>query len=306
MKHRIRMVLPYSIKSAVGAGLCLFLFACGDPAHETDSTKAVDSLTTTTPKETEVLNIGGKLFSIPSPTQTAMAMRSAGLEYHKESTAPLEKGGTATSKTSQSLLLGVFGADLSYSTVHKDGQRALATMQAIEKLGGKLEVANAFDKALLDRFKSNLGSEDSLMRFSGIAFRAADKYLKNNKRDDVSSLVLAGGWVESLYLTVSDPSAVKSEALMNRIGEQKNVLNGLIEILVASDTDNSAGELVKELKALQGHFAGVTSTYTFEQPVTETASKTTYIKSKTSVTIPENTLQEIVKSVTSIRSMIIA
>lgn len=306
MKHRIRMVLPYSIKSAIGAGLCLFLFACGDPAQDTDSTTKVDSLTTTTPKETEVLNVGGKLFSIPSPSQTAIAMRSAGLKYRKDSTAPLENGGLVTSKADQSLLLGVFGADLAYTTVHKDGQRALATMQAIEKLGGKLEVTNAFDKALLDRFKSNLGNEDSLMRFSGMAFRAADKYLKNNKRDDVSSLVLAGGWVESLYLTVSDPDAVKSEALMNRIGEQKNVLNGLIEILAASDTDNASADLVKQLKALQGHFAAVTNTYTFEPPVTETASKTTYIKSKTTVTIPANTLQEIVRSVTSIRSMIIA
>lgn len=300
------MVLPYSIKSAIGAGLCLFLFACGDPAQDTDSTTKVDSLTTTTPKETEVLNVGGKLFSIPSPSQTAIAMRSAGLKYRKDSTAPLENGGLVTSKADQSLLLGVFGADLAYTTVHKDGQRALATMQAIEKLGGKLEVTNAFDKALLDRFKSNLGNEDSLMRFSGMAFRAADKYLKNNKRDDVSSLVLAGGWVESLYLTVSDPDAVKSEALMNRIGEQKNVLNGLIEILAASDTDNASADLVKQLKALQGHFAAVTNTYTFEPPVTETASKTTYIKSKTTVTIPANTLQEIVRSVTSIRSMIIA
>jgi hypothetical protein len=103
----------------------------------------------------------------------------------------------------QSTILGVYGADLAYVTVHKDGQRAMATMQAIEKLGGKLELTNSFDRALLDRFKTNLGSEDSLLQFSGTAFRAADQYLKNNQRDDVSALVFAGGWVESLYLTIS-------------------------------------------------------------------------------------------------------
>jgi hypothetical protein len=103
----------------------------------------------------------------------------------------------------QSAILGIYGADLAYVTVHKDGQRAMATMQAIEKLGNKLELTNSFDRALLDRFKSNLGSEDSLLQFSGTAFRAADQYLKNNQRDDVSALVLAGGWIESLYLTVS-------------------------------------------------------------------------------------------------------
>ena len=60
---------------------------------------------------------------------------------------------------------------------------------------------------------------------------AADQYLKNNDRDDVSALVLVGGWVESLYLTVSDAAALKDAAMVNRIGEQKNTLNALIQLL---------------------------------------------------------------------------
>ena len=223
---------------ALGLGLGLVFSACGGGTDGGD-VKQPDTLSTEqTAKETEIIGVGGKLFSVPSPAQTALAIRKAGLKYKKELAAPLDKGEMLTGKVAQATVLGVYGADLAYVTVHKDGQRALATMQAIEKLGGKIEVTNAFDRALMDRFKKNMGSEDSLLRFSGTAFRAADQYLKNNDRNDVSALILAGGWIESLYLTVADEAALGNKVLMDRIGEQKNTLTGLVALIGETDKDN--------------------------------------------------------------------
>ncbi|MEZ4789313.1 MAG: hypothetical protein R2811_04775 [Flavobacteriales bacterium] len=293
-------------KIALGLGLGLFLAACGGSDHQSDQPKTDTLAVDTTPKETELLNVGGRIFSIPSPVQTALAMRKAGLKYQKELTAPLENAEAAVNKTAQSTLLGILGADLAYATVHKDGQRAMATMQAIEKVGNKLELTNSFDRALLDRFKSNLGSEDSLLQFSGVAFRAADKYLKQNQRHDVSALVLAGGWIESLYLTVSDPAAAGDQTIVNRIGEQKNALNALVELVQASDADGGAEKVVVGLKELQFLFDKVTSTYTYHEPVTDAGKKTTFINSTSSVTIAADQLKAIVAKVTDIRNMMLA
>ncbi|MEO8591451.1 MAG: hypothetical protein ABI432_18870 [Flavobacteriales bacterium] len=290
----------------LGLGLGVLLAACGGGEGASDGTGTDTLAADTTPKETELLSVGGKVFSIPSPVQTAFAIRKAGLKYQKDLAAPLEKGETLTGKMAQAAVLGMYGADLAYVTVHKDGQRALATMQAIEKLGGKLELTNAFDRALMGRFKSNLGSEDSLLRFSGTAFRAADQYLKSNDRDDVSALVLTGGWIESLHLTISDPTALKDQTLVNRIGEQKTTLGGLIGLLEASDKDKSAAGLVTALKELESEFASVTGTYVFEKPVTDVAAKTTFINSTSSVAIPADKLAAIAAKVASIRSMILA
>ncbi len=295
-----------SSQFAFALGLGLLMVSCGGSGTSTTDNAADTLAVDTTPKETELLNVGGKLFSIPSPVQTALAIRKAGLKYQKDLTAPLEKGDATVGKVAQSTALGIYSADLAYVTVHKDGQRAMATMQAIEKLGGKLELTNSFDKALLDRFKTNLGSEDSLLQFSGVAFRAADQYLKDNQRDDVSALVLAGGWVESLYLTVSDPSAAKDQTLVNRIGEQKNSLNALVELLESSDKEKAATSLVAAMKELQSLFSGVSSTYTFQEPVTDAAKKTTFINSTSTVTIPADKLAAIVAKVTAIRNMMLA
>ena len=292
MKHAI-LLLP-------------LLAACGGPGTEGNGT-GTDSLATEQPtKDSEIIGIGGKLFSIPSPAQTALAMRKAGLKYQKDLTAPLEKGGTLTTKVAQSLALGVYGADLAYVTVHKDGARAMATMQAIEKLGGQLGVTNAFDRTLLDRFKSSMNNEDSLLRLSGTAFRAADQYLKMNESEDVSALVLAGGWVESLYLTVSDAAALKDQAMVNRIGEQKSTLDALVQLIEASDKEGMAAEMLKAMKDLQSEFSAVTSTYTFAEPVTDAAAKTTFINSTTQVSIPAEKVATITAKVTAIRNMILA
>ncbi|MBK6831339.1 MAG: hypothetical protein IPG92_11635 [Flavobacteriales bacterium] len=300
------MAAFHSYSITLGLGISLLLAACGGSGTEGDGT-GTDSLATEQPtKDSEIIGIGGKLFSIPSPAQTALAMRKAGLKYQKDLTAPLEKGGTLTTKVAQSLALGVYGADLAYVTVHKDGARAMATMQAIEKLGGQLGVTNAFDRTLLDRFKSSMNNEDSLLRLSGTAFRAADQYLKMNESEDVSALVLAGGWVESLYLTVSDAAALKDQAMVNRIGEQKSTLDALVQLIEASDKEGMAAEMLKAMKDLQAEFSAVTSTYTFAEPVTDAAAKTTFINSTTQVSIPAEKVATITAKVTAIRNMILA
>lgn len=290
----------------LGLAFTLILAACGGPGPEGDVQRTDSLATGQEDKQSEIIGVGGKLFSIPSPVQTALAIRKAGLKYQKDLTIPLEKGEVLTTKAAQSLALGMYGADLAYVTVHRDGARAIATMQVIEKLGGALGVTNAFDRTLIERFKNNMNNEDSLLRFSGTAFRAADQYLKENQSEDVSALVLAGGWVESLYLTISDASALKDQAMVDRIGEQKTTLNALVELIAATDKDGNSAALLTSLRELQAEFGAVTSTYIYEKPVTDPATKTTFINSKSTVTIPADKVASITAKVSALRNMILA
>jgi hypothetical protein len=291
--------------SHLSLSLVVGLFTACDGGGNEPSTEGTPE-TPPEQRDAEVLAIGGRVFSIPSPAQTALAIRKAGLAYRKDLTTPLEKADALTGKVAQAAGLGLYGADLAYVTVHRDGQKAMATMQVLEKLSAKLGLSNAFDKSLMERFRGNLGSEDSLLRFSGEAFRAADEYLKTNERDDVSALVLAGGWVGSLYLVLEDPASIKNQTLANRIGDQKNTLAGLIDLLERTDKDGSAADLITALKGLRGDFDAITIDYQYAEPVTDAAARTTYINSTSTVTIPPGTLDAITGKVRGIRNMILA
>ena len=64
-----------------------------------------------------------------------------------------------------------------------------------------------------------------------MAFRAADQYLKMDQQEDVSAAILAGGWIEGLYLTVQDASKKMDPKVIKRLGEQGHALNNLIALL---------------------------------------------------------------------------
>src|SRR5262249_31380976 len=156
--------------------------ACGgDPSGSQTETHA-DTLTTAPSDGGGGVNIGGKLFSIPSPGATPLVVPRTGAGYPRGPGPDPAEAGALDSQRGRAVAMGLYGADLAYTTIHKDGQNALATLQTIEQLGSRLELGNAFDKSLLERFKANMNDQDSLLRLSGEAFRASDQYLKTNDR----------------------------------------------------------------------------------------------------------------------------
>lgn len=283
--------------------LVFLLHACGGGAPEGgDGTPASDTLSTT--KENAdggVLKVGGRLFAVPSPVTTAMALKDAGANYDQARTMDLAVVDAAATKEAQALAMGALGADLGYAILFDDGQRALNTMKAIEKLGNALQLGNAFESAILDRFRNNLSSSDSLLRLSGMAFRAADEYLEQDERQDVSAMVLAGGWVEALYLTVNDPQVATSKSIRDRVGQQAKGLESVIGLL---EDQHSGSPLLDGLRRLQGVYDGVAVTYAYQAPVTDAGARTTFINSTTQVDLTDEQLQAITAEVNALRAQI--
>lgn len=288
---------------ALAVTLVALLPACNGPAGEPSVNADADSLSVKPNSNGQLLNVQGKLFSIPSPVQTALLIKKANLPYRQMLPLNTDSLQRFTSKEKRALALGMYGADLAYRTVYKDGQAAIRSLKAIEQLSNQLNLGNAFDKDLMEGFIRNLSVEDSLLRFSGKAYRSADRYLKTDKQEDVSASVLAGGWVEGLYLSLGDATDKLDPKVATRLAEQQNTLTNLIGLLVQADTQPA---LVKQLQELKSALGGVKVTYVFVKPTLDVAKKTTYINSATSAEVPPETLQAIITKIREIRSSIIA
>src|SRR5436190_1635364 len=72
---RVRMPTFRSTSLTLGLSLGMLLAACGGSGDNGETTGTDTLATDTMPKETELLAVGGKVFSIPSPVQTAFAIR---------------------------------------------------------------------------------------------------------------------------------------------------------------------------------------------------------------------------------------
>lgn len=279
-----------------------FLHACGGAPEGGEQTTDTDTLSTSQQQgESGVVKVGGRLFAVPSPVSTAMALKDAGAAYDRSRTLDLASADVATSKEARALVMGALGADLGYAVLFDDGQHALSTMKAIERLGAELQLTHAFETTIVERFRDNLSSSDSLLRLSGMAFRAADEYLEQDQRQDVSALVVAGGWVEVLYLTVNDPQAASAKAIRDRIAQQGKGLESVVGLLEDHAADSP---LLPGLRRLQMLYGDVGMQYTFQEPVTDTKARTTYINSVTTVDLTDDQLQAITEAVNDLRAQI--
>lgn len=296
------------LKWTASIALALALSGCGGGAEgTTDPSPKADSLdTASAPSGSGVMKVGGRLFCIPSPVQTALLIRKLGLPYEKGLPVPADAIERMVTRDQRALALGAYGADLAYVTVHKDQKRTLGTLEIVQRLSAQLDVSNAFDQQLMETFKKSINNEDSLLRFTGMAFRMADHYLKNNNRDDVSALVLTGGWVEGMYLTLSGATEKSDVALTNRLGEQRKTLESLVALLESTDAEKTHAPIIAGLNEVLAAYDGVGATYEFRPPSTDAAKKTTYVNSVSTVTMTLDQFKAIADKVKALRATITA
>ncbi|MBS1634430.1 MAG: hypothetical protein JST26_00815 [Bacteroidetes bacterium] len=278
------------------------LYSCGDPKKETEVT--TDDLPDPDTAKTAVLNVGGELFSVPSPIQTAMLIQKAGVAYEKAILNPANRMGNYSSDYHKALNLGIYGADLGYVSMYNQTQDAIGYLASVKQLADKLGVSAAFDQQTMERINKNISNKDSMLVLVGIAYRASDSYLKTNKRTEVSSLILTGGWLESMHFSINAYAKKQSDDIKFRIADQKQALGSIIKLLNSHNMPE-ATELGKELEELAKIYEGITSKYTFVEPTTDEAKKVTYINSTTEVTISKEQLEQIAAKVKAIREKIV-
>lgn len=251
-----------------------------------------------------VVNVAGELFSVPSPIQTAMLVQKSGVAYDKSVLSQSAKANSFTTDYARALNLGVYGADLGYVSLYNQTQDALAYLAAIKQLSDKLGISAAFDAATMERISQNITNKDSMMVLVGLAYRGSDAYLKTNKRSDISSLILAGGWIESMHFSISAYRSKPNNEIRYRIAEQKQALASIVKILKGQE-NAEAQELASSLDELTKYYEQISFKYNFVEPTHDTIKKVTYINSTSEVVVTDELLEKINKKLTAIRNKVV-
>lgn len=301
--------LSASIRLFLVSGIILTSTSCG--SEETTSKEAPENDMNTVDQEIIDKNqnlmttFGDKLFSIPSPIQTAMLIKKKGGNY--DNTILSKPGNISNYGTSyqKALNLGVFGADLGYTSIYDQQQDALEYINTVNQLSRELGISGAFDQELLERFSENTSNEDSLVKIITQAYRKGDQFLKENDQKDISVLILTGGWIEALYFATNVAEKTKNKDIYQRIAEQKNTLTSLITILKEYKSSDAFDELISGMEKLKVAFDKVQSSYEFIEPITDESKRLTTFKNKSSAQLDDATLAEITTHVKEIRNSIV-
>jgi hypothetical protein len=236
-------------------GFSILLASCGESTDQKTTQPPVqttlDSAEVARMKELEKI-----FFSIPSPMEMSSLIKEKGYQFDQNKLIATSNVDQYTGESRQAIMLGVYGADLSYTAIFDQKQMTMEYFAAAQKLARSMGVDGALTNDLIERLDKHQENRDSMLHIVSEAYADLNGYLKENQRIEVSAMIVAGGWIEALYLSTiygNDGSA----DLRQRIAEQKYALNNLMSYLDKFGDTPSLKELRSDLKTIQDAYAGV-------------------------------------------------
>lgn len=239
------MNLKKIINTLIISGILFSSISCGDGKQddilESDGVKVDESLNSKKISAQNVFN------SLPGRSEIVGLTEKAKAQYNAEILSNPENIGNYVIESSMALNLGVYGADLYVTGVFEQTQESFLFLKAVNILAKNLGVSNAFNEAIVDRMEANKENRDSTMSIITESFKKIDNYLVENGRPGTSSLVVAGSWIESIYLACNTAKETKSEPIVKQIFIQKESLKYVIELLQNSKISEDAKFIISDL-----------------------------------------------------------
>ncbi|MBO4601542.1 MAG: hypothetical protein J5651_00080 [Salinivirgaceae bacterium] len=297
---RIRLLqIPVLTLAALMAASCVNNSAKRDVSKLTDVDLSLDTTAQT-------IKFGNTLFSLPSPYHLTMMIKEAGTRFNESLLNSVDNNQNYTSLYKKCVNLGVYGADLAYMNIYGQSPLIVNQFSVIKNIANDLDLTSAFNKSLVERVENNVDNTDSLLRIMSNTYRDVDVYLKESQRQREGALVLAGGWIEAMYIMTQLVKDTNNDKLVQRIGESKQPLENLIKILSPYYAElDEIGALVDALIELSADFDEVEQHYTYVVPEIDVENRMTIIKSRTTVEVPSSVLTSVTGKVATIRKQII-
>ncbi|HWY36738.1 MAG TPA: hypothetical protein VNX68_18985 [Nitrosopumilaceae archaeon] len=250
------------VKKLLLSLLCLsILSSCGNgkSGEETDDG---GSDTSHVVDQTQMVSAQNIFNSVPAPAEVSEMIERTNLDYDGTVLNNPDNYKKYTTDDYKALNLGVYGTDLSYTSVFDQSQESLVYLTCVNQACRSLGISGVFDQKTFDRIDANKQNKDSLLQIISKSFWAADKFLKENKRANTSTLMVAGGWIEGIYLAANIAKLSNDKRIIQKIIAQKNSLKDLITLLESSKLSPDVAFICENLKQISPLFDDATATPT--------------------------------------------
>lgn len=246
MKSNYLLLAPLS--------LSLLLASCGG-----DKSEGTEDLATTDTTKTEVSTnqVTETFFQVPSPGEMLTFIKMVGGKNNKNVSFlnPPSNQKNYTDSKSKALNFGIYSCDLSYCSIFEIGSEALKYFAVVKQLGDQIGVSSAIQPDVLKRLEGNVGNPDSLAVITDDVYFSSFETLESGKQGPTLSLVVAGGWIESLYIATNLAKYEENSPVVERLADQKYTLDNLIEFLRKYEKENAdVASVVTQFTELQAEF----------------------------------------------------
>jgi hypothetical protein len=304
MIHKLLFVITFSALIVSGLTSCTTCSRTGQDSFVIpDSIRANSDELPVNPSVME-----GIVDNISSPIEMASLVKSLNIPFSQKYLATTRNVSNYNTSHEKAFNLGIFGCDLGYLNMYGRVSLVLDYITAMKNLADGINVGQFFDFTTLKRLATNNQNVDSLVHISQQSFNRMDKYLQKNNRSNLSILMVAGVWVEGLYLSTQFLKERPDEKrLAVNIGEQKLMLDQLILILNNYSKEQYIANLVDELATIKNIYNGIRITVEVGEPQSiEVNGMLTFIQNDIStVHYTDEQMQAIISQAEIVRNKLI-
>ncbi len=236
----------------LSAATLLAVSSCGGDSEKTDETDIIDS---TKVEDTQVSPISETFFQVPSPGEMLTFIKMIG--NNNKDTKMLNPASNAKNYTdakSKALNFGIYSCDLSYCSIFEIGAEALKYFPVVKSLGDQIGVSTAIKPEILKRLQDNLGKPDSLALITDDIYFSSFETLEGSKQGPTLACVVAGGWIESIYIATQLAQYKANSPIIERLADQKYTLENIIEFFKKHEADANVASIKADFESLLAEF----------------------------------------------------
>lgn len=235
------------------SAMAAFAFSGCSGGEKAEDAEAVDSVKVEEPKAGPVSET---FFQVPSPGEMLTFIKMVAKKGEKN-TSFLNNPANEKNYTdvrSKALNFGIYSCDLSYCSIFEIGSEALKYFKTVKMMGDQIGVSTALKPEILKRLESNIGSPDSLAVITDDVYFSSFEALEDSKQGSTLAMVVAGGWLESLYIATNLAKFEEKSPVIERLADQKYTLENLIEFLKKHKEDANVAAVRADFEGLLTEF----------------------------------------------------
>jgi hypothetical protein len=254
----IGVILPVMVIFSIGLTSCN---SCSKKAAvKQEKIAEKDTVKTEFKKQLE-----SKVYPLPTSAEVIQKLTKLEVGFIFGITNPVDNAKKYFSSTARAVNLGIFGADLSYTTLYNMNQEVLNYLNAIRTLTNELNMSKIYNEQLYEDIKKNFDNRDQLVRILTNAFNNTYTFLSDNDQQNLALLVVGGAWVEGMYLTTHVSEAAYQDAYFSKVLlEQKESFNVFMNITQPYASDASISDFRKLLEPVSNVYEKLSSSLTLQ------------------------------------------
>jgi hypothetical protein len=231
-----------------------FLFACEPKKEENKKPEEVKN----EEKKTEFKADFNILNAMPDPIEMVDLIKSVGVEYDNTILNKPENIEKYNSDHKMALNVGIYSVDLGYANLHNKTQDAIRFLDATKKITTNLKVNQYFDFEAIKKVTEESKDLNQLILITGQGLEKMRQGLEDEKRTEAVTLVVVGGWLESIYIASQVAEKSDKQPLKEKIADQKTVISELVKMIEPNKTSSKHIEdLYNDLKKIEEAYKNI-------------------------------------------------